>query len=143
MVFAWGRTCLLRSSFITSGDPGRVIYQVLDMRNNGGREIRTHDQRPMVLPTTPFVKALVHWATCKRLTNRLPKLSLITITRGHSNRNPRWTQKTLLLQKPCIPFLSIPRCLCAIFSSKCYMFPVIIILVGVYSYQYQVVICTW
>ena len=45
----------------------------------GGREIRTHEQRPMVLPATPFVKALVRWATCKRLTNRLPKLSLITM----------------------------------------------------------------
>ena len=32
----------------------------------------------MVLPTTPFVKALVPWATGKRLTNRLLKLSLIT-----------------------------------------------------------------
>ena len=31
LVFVWGRTCLLRSSFI-SGDPGRVIYQILDMR---------------------------------------------------------------------------------------------------------------
>ena len=28
-------------------------------RFHGGREIRTHDQRPMVLPTTPFVKALI------------------------------------------------------------------------------------
>ena len=34
----------------------------------------------MVLPTTPFVKALVRWATGERLTNRLPKLSLITYT---------------------------------------------------------------
>ena len=64
----------------------REIYQILDMRKltffknrfHGGREIRTHDQRPMVLPTTPFVRALVRWATSKRLTNRLPKLSLIT-----------------------------------------------------------------
>ena len=31
-----------------------------------------------VLPTTPYVKALVRWATGKMLTNRLPKLSLIT-----------------------------------------------------------------
>ena len=29
------------------------------------------------LSTTPFVKALVRWATGKRLTNRLPKLSPI------------------------------------------------------------------
>ena len=35
----------------------------------------------MVLPTTPFVKALVRWATGKRLTNRLPKLSLVTLPR--------------------------------------------------------------
>ena len=33
----------------------------------------------VVLPTTPFVKALVRWATGKRLTNHLPKLSLITL----------------------------------------------------------------
>ena len=33
LVFVWGRTCLLRSSFfIISGDPGRMIYQILDMR---------------------------------------------------------------------------------------------------------------
>ena len=32
------------------------------------------------LPTTPYVKALVRWATGKRLTNRLPKLSLITLS---------------------------------------------------------------
>ena len=30
-------------------------------------------------PTTPFVKALVRWATGERLTYRLPKLSLITL----------------------------------------------------------------
>ena len=46
---------------------------------HGGLELRTHDQRPMVLPTTPFVKALICWATGKRLTNRLSKLSLITL----------------------------------------------------------------
>ena len=31
-----------------------------------------------VLPSTPFVEALVRWATGKRLTHRLPKLSQIT-----------------------------------------------------------------
>ena len=46
-------------------------------RFHGEREIRTHDQRP----TSPVVKALVGWATGKRLTNRLPKLSLTTIAR--------------------------------------------------------------
>ena len=35
----------------------------------------------MVLPSTPFVKELVRWATGKRLTNRLPKLTLITLSR--------------------------------------------------------------
>ena len=35
-----------------------------------GRGIRTHDQRPMILPTTPFAKALVRWAVDIRLTNR-------------------------------------------------------------------------
>ena len=34
----------------------------------------------VVLPSTPFVKALVRWATGKRLTNHLPKLSLITLS---------------------------------------------------------------
>ena len=33
-----------------------------------------------VLPSTPFVKVLVRWAKSKRLTNRLPVLSLITPT---------------------------------------------------------------
>ena len=28
----WCRTCLLRSSFMISGDPRRVIYQIIDMR---------------------------------------------------------------------------------------------------------------
>ena len=43
--------------FTISGNPGRVIYQILDMRKctffktrfHGGREIRTHDQRTMVV----------------------------------------------------------------------------------------------
>ena len=47
-------------------------------RFHGGCEIRTHDERPMVLPSTSFVKALVPWATGKRLTHRLSKLSLLT-----------------------------------------------------------------
>ena len=43
--------------FTISGDAGRVIYQILVMRKfafsfkkrfHGGREIRTHEQRPMV-----------------------------------------------------------------------------------------------
>ena len=41
--------------FTISGHPERVIYQILDLkftffkkRFHGGREIRTHDQRPMV-----------------------------------------------------------------------------------------------
>ena len=53
-------------------------FAFFQKRFNGGRKIRTHDQRTIVLPTTPFVKALVRWATGKRPTNRLPKLSLIT-----------------------------------------------------------------
>ena len=32
------------------------------------------------LSTTPFVRALVRWATGERLTNRLPKLRLITLS---------------------------------------------------------------
>ena len=32
-----------------------------------------------VLPTTPFVKALVRWAIGTRLTDRLPKRSLVTL----------------------------------------------------------------
>ena len=36
--------------------------------------------------TTPFVKALVRWATGKKLTNRLPNLSLIYISRPHRGR---------------------------------------------------------
>ena len=32
----------------------------------------------MVLPTTPFAKALVRWATGRRLTDRLPELRVIT-----------------------------------------------------------------
>ena len=57
------------------------------------------------LPTTPFVKALVRWATCKRLTDRLPKLSLKTLsTRPVNNdkfvptmQSPLWM--TLLTPK--------------------------------------------
>ena len=68
-----------------------MIYQILEMmkltfyykkRFHGGREIRTQDEGPMVLPTTPFGKASVRWATGKRLTNRLPKLSPIKKLRG-------------------------------------------------------------
>ena len=39
----------------------------------------------MILPSTPFVKALVRWATGKRLPNRLPKLSLITVSTDYSS----------------------------------------------------------
>ena len=41
------------------------------------------------LPTTPFVKALVGWATGKRSTNRLPKLSLIPGARAVLNAGLR------------------------------------------------------
>ena len=34
------------------------------------------------------VKALVHWATGKRLTNRLPKLSLVTLSPPSEQRGP-------------------------------------------------------
>ena len=33
----------------------------------------------MALRSTPYVKALILWATGKRLTNHLPKLNLITL----------------------------------------------------------------
>ena len=36
--------------------------------------------RHRVSPCRSFVKALVRWATGERLTNRLPKLSLITLS---------------------------------------------------------------
>ena len=73
-------------------------------RFHGGREIRTHDQRPMVLPTTPFVKALVRWATGKRLTNRLPKLSLITLVKALV----RWvTGKRLTHRLPKLGFITL------------------------------------
>ena len=35
---------------------------------------------PHNLSTTPFIKELVRWATAKRLTDRLPKLSLTTLS---------------------------------------------------------------
>ena len=56
-------------------------------RFHGGREIRLHDQRPIHgLSTMPFVMASVRWDTGKRVTDRLPKLSLIPkgCTRGNS-----------------------------------------------------------
>ena len=60
----------------TSGDP-EVFFRFfmrkfifLKTRFRDGHEIRTRDQRPMVLPPTPFAKALVRWATGKRLTDR-------------------------------------------------------------------------
>ena len=77
--------------FLTiSGDPGRVIYQILDMeeiRFSLKKGVFTVDVRFELtsttthgLSTTAFVKALGLWATSKRLTNRLPKLSLITLS---------------------------------------------------------------
>ena len=50
-------------------------------RFHGEREIRTHDHRPMVCRRRHLWRHLVRWATGKRLTNRLPKLSLITVVR--------------------------------------------------------------
>ena len=67
----------------------------LKERFHGGREIRTHDQRPIhiysVLPSTPFVKVLVRRAKGKRLTNRLPNLRLIT--GRDKNKKPRPWEK--------------------------------------------------
>ena len=41
------------------------------------------------LPTTQFVKALARWATGNRLTDRLPKLSLITPCLLYTSPSPR------------------------------------------------------
>ena len=50
---------------------------------HGGREFELTTNDPcMVLPKTPFVKALFRWATGKRLNDRLPKVSLITPLSG-------------------------------------------------------------
>ena len=40
-------------------------YYIFKNRFHGGREIRTHARRPMyyLLPSSPFFKALVRWAT--------------------------------------------------------------------------------
>ena len=47
-------------------------------------DLNTRPKKPMVLPTTPFVKVisgvLVRLTTCNVLTNSLPKLSLITLS---------------------------------------------------------------
>ena len=48
-----------------------------------------------------FVKALVRWATGKRLTNRLPKLSLITSSSGSSSSSSsssRWSPRENTVQ---------------------------------------------
>ena len=85
--------------FLTiSGDPGRVIYQILDMeeiRFSLKKGVFTVDVRFELtsttthgLSTTAFVKALGLWATSKRLTNRLPKLSLITLSPPFDQRDP-------------------------------------------------------
>ena len=42
--------------------------------------IFSHDMHVLLLGV--FVKALVRWATGKKLTNRLPKLGLITLCDG-------------------------------------------------------------
>ena len=89
----YGSTCHQLAVPI-SGDP-EVFFGFLTRGNSlffkkrlhGRLEIRAHDQRPIVLPTTPFVKALGRWATSKRLTNRLPKLSLITGASAKGGRN--------------------------------------------------------
>ena len=50
--------------------------------------------------TTPYVKVLVRWATGKRLTNRLPNLSLITFSplerTGYTGRRATNTRFQLL-----------------------------------------------
>ena len=83
--------------FLTiSGDPGRVIYQILDMeeiRFSLKKGVFTVDVRFELtsttthgLSTTAFVKALGLWATSRRLTNRLPKLSLTTLSPPGTDR---------------------------------------------------------
>ena len=81
--------------FTTSGDPRRVIHQILDMRKyaflykafswwtwDSNSRPTTHG-----LSTTPFVKALVRLGTGKKLTNRLPKLSLMTLSPPSEQRD--------------------------------------------------------
>ena len=66
--------------------PREGICQIVDSRKSlffdkrfhGGREIRTHYQQ--LKSFRRRVKALVCWATGKRVTNRLPKLSLIILS---------------------------------------------------------------
>ena len=51
-------------------------------RFHGGRETRTHDQRLMCCRRRHlFVKVSVRWVEGERLSDRLPNLSLITLTR--------------------------------------------------------------
>ena len=86
LVFVWGPYVPTPKFFTISGDPGRVIYHVLDMRKFIFLEKTfswwtwDSNSRPTThgLSTKPFVKASVRWATGESLTNRLPKLSLIT-----------------------------------------------------------------
>ena len=68
------RPRILRHPSVRRLEKEEIYFSLTNKRFSGGREVRTHDQRP----TTPFVKALVRWAPGKRLTGRLPKLSLIT-----------------------------------------------------------------
>ena len=79
----YGSTCH-QPAVPISGGPGWVFFQILDMRKFTfllkafSWWSLDSNSRPaaQVLQTTPFVKALVRWATGKRPTDRPPKLSL-------------------------------------------------------------------
>ena len=67
-----------------SGDPGRVIYQILDMRKFTflSKSVFMVDVRFELTTSSsnPFVDArdhVVRWATGKKSTHRLPKISLL------------------------------------------------------------------
>ena len=85
--------------------PRESIYQILDVRKFTFLQkafswwTRDSNSRPAaeVLPTTPYVKVTVRWATGKDLTSRPPKPSLITV------RPKKHTKKTYHISYRC-PF---------------------------------------
>ena len=87
IIYIYGSTCQ-RVAIPISGDPWRVFR--FDMGKSNfclkrliimeGIEIRTHDPKRHVLPSSPFVKALLCPATGKKLSFGLPKVSLLTLS---------------------------------------------------------------
>ena len=90
----------------TGGSWTFLYFLRLDMEHG---EIWTRGPKPMRLPSSSVKALLLHWATGKRSTSRLPNLSLITKARTFVSFFFFWTSWLQVLQGMCTKFYANVR----------------------------------